>query len=74
MQISKIKQMMLRDARDGPVRPVIGTFYDHVQVNFHIDHLHHSESRFRFCWSIKDAIVVCYQLGAYTKSLAQFYH
>lgn len=24
--------MMLGDARDGPVRPVIRTFYDHLQV------------------------------------------
>nr|DAD31497.1 TPA_asm: hypothetical protein HUJ06_010348 [Nelumbo nucifera] len=32
-EISKIKQMMLADARDGPVRPVIRTFYDHLQVN-----------------------------------------
>lgn len=31
-QISKIKQMMLPDSKDGPVRPVIRTFYDHVQV------------------------------------------
>ncbi|RVW35541.1 Cleavage stimulation factor subunit 50 [Vitis vinifera] len=33
-EISKIKQMMLPDAntRDGPVRPVIRTFYDHIQV------------------------------------------
>nr|XP_027123472.1 cleavage stimulation factor subunit 50 isoform X1 [Coffea arabica]XP_027123473.1 cleavage stimulation factor subunit 50 isoform X1 [Coffea arabica] len=38
-EISKIKQMMLRDAGDGPVRPIIGTFYDHVQpindLDFH---------------------------------------
>lgn len=33
LQISKIKQMMLPDAKDGPVRPVIRTFYDHVQVS-----------------------------------------
>jgi len=32
LQVSKIKQMMLSDARDGPVRPVIRTFYDHLQV------------------------------------------
>lgn len=32
MQVSKIKQMMLPDSRDGPVRPVIRTFYDHLQV------------------------------------------
>ncbi|KAK8559368.1 hypothetical protein V6N13_026793 [Hibiscus sabdariffa] len=30
--ISKIKQMMLPDSKDGPVRPVIRTFYDHAQV------------------------------------------
>ncbi|KAA3458348.1 cleavage stimulation factor subunit 50 isoform X1 [Gossypium australe] len=30
-QISKIKQMMLPDSKEGPVRPVIRTFYDHVQ-------------------------------------------
>ncbi|XP_015571998.2 cleavage stimulation factor subunit 50 isoform X1 [Ricinus communis] len=38
-EISKIKQMMLSDARDGPVRPVIRTFYDHIQpindLDFH---------------------------------------
>ncbi|KAJ9677247.1 hypothetical protein PVL29_022315 [Vitis rotundifolia] len=40
-EISKIKQMMLPDAntRDGPVRPVIRTFYDHIQpindLDFH---------------------------------------
>ncbi|KAF8399638.1 hypothetical protein HHK36_015507 [Tetracentron sinense] len=38
-EISKIKQMMLPDARDGPVRPVIRTFYDHLQpindLDFH---------------------------------------
>ncbi|XP_010257989.1 PREDICTED: cleavage stimulation factor subunit 50 [Nelumbo nucifera] len=38
-EISKIKQMMLADARDGPVRPVIRTFYDHLQpindLDFH---------------------------------------
>ncbi|KAA8542563.1 hypothetical protein F0562_023715 [Nyssa sinensis] len=38
-EISKIKQMMLQDARDGPVRPVIRTFYDHLQpindLDFH---------------------------------------
>ena len=53
VQISKIKQMMLRDAGDGPVRPIIGTFYDHVQVNFHIYCLHHSKSRFYLCWGIE---------------------
>lgn len=33
-QVSKVKQMMLPDSssRDGPVRPVIRTFYDHLQV------------------------------------------
>ncbi|KAA3458349.1 cleavage stimulation factor subunit 50 isoform X1 [Gossypium australe] len=38
-QISKIKQMMLPDSKEGPVRPVIRTFYDHVQpindLDFH---------------------------------------
>ncbi|XVF54449.1 hypothetical protein PTKIN_Ptkin05aG0180900 [Pterospermum kingtungense] len=38
-EISKIKQMMLPDSKDGPVRPVIRTFYDHVQpindIDFH---------------------------------------
>ncbi|KAH7673366.1 mRNA cleavage stimulating factor complex subunit 1 protein [Dioscorea alata] len=38
-EVSKIKQMMLADARDGPVRPVIRTFYDHSQpindLDFH---------------------------------------
>lgn len=32
MQVAKIKQMMLPDTRDGPVRPVVRTFYDHLQV------------------------------------------
>lgn len=38
-EISKIKQMMLPDSREGPVRPVIRTFYDHSQpindLDFH---------------------------------------
>lgn len=38
-EIAKIKQMMLPDAREGPVRPVIRTFYDHLQpindLDFH---------------------------------------
>ncbi|KAJ8619767.1 hypothetical protein MRB53_028296 [Persea americana] len=38
-EISKVKQMMLPDAREGPVRPVIRTFYDHLQpindLDFH---------------------------------------
>lgn len=38
-EVAKIKQMMLADARDGPVRPVIRTFYDHSQpindLDFH---------------------------------------
>ncbi|XP_073004754.1 cleavage stimulation factor subunit 50 isoform X2 [Typha latifolia] len=38
-EISKIKQMMLGDVRDGLVRPVIRTFYDHLQpindLDFH---------------------------------------
>ncbi|RXH77419.1 hypothetical protein DVH24_023693 [Malus domestica] len=35
--VSKIKQMMLPEARDGPVRPVIHTFYDHLKtgLDFH---------------------------------------
>ncbi|KAK9198781.1 hypothetical protein WN944_013967 [Citrus x changshan-huyou] len=32
-EVAKIKQMMLPDSTDGPVRPVIRTFYDHIQVN-----------------------------------------
>lgn len=32
-KVAKIKQMMLPDAKDGPVRPVIRTFYDHIQVS-----------------------------------------
>lgn len=38
-EVAKIKQMMLPDAKDGPVRPVIRTFYDHIQpindLDFH---------------------------------------
>ncbi|KAK2975116.1 hypothetical protein RJ640_000376, partial [Escallonia rubra] len=38
-EIAKIKQMMLPDGKDGPVRPVIRTFYDHLQpvndLDFH---------------------------------------
>ncbi|XP_044487574.1 cleavage stimulation factor subunit 50 isoform X2 [Mangifera indica] len=38
-EIAKIKQMMLLDSREGPVRPVIRTFYDHIQpindLDFH---------------------------------------
>ncbi|KAJ4800924.1 Cleavage stimulation factor subunit 50 [Rhynchospora pubera] len=38
-EISKIKQMMVGDTKDGPVRPVIRTFYDHLQpindLDFH---------------------------------------
>lgn len=38
-EVAKIKQLMLPDARDGPVRPVIRTFYDHMQpindLDFH---------------------------------------
>ncbi|PSS08003.1 Cleavage stimulation factor subunit like [Actinidia chinensis var. chinensis] len=38
-EISKIKQMMQQDAKDGPVRPVVRTFYDHLQpvndLDFH---------------------------------------
>jgi cleavage stimulation factor subunit 1 len=33
MQVSKIKQMMVGDTKEGPVRPVIRTFYDHLQVS-----------------------------------------
>ncbi|KAF5202197.1 Cleavage stimulation factor subunit [Thalictrum thalictroides] len=32
-EVSKIKQMMLPDAKEGPIRPVIRTFYDHLQVS-----------------------------------------
>ncbi|XP_020233063.1 cleavage stimulation factor subunit 50 isoform X1 [Cajanus cajan] len=38
-EVSKIKQMLLSDAKDGPVRPVIRTYYDHIQpindLDFH---------------------------------------
>ncbi|KAJ8448889.1 hypothetical protein Cgig2_030745 [Carnegiea gigantea] len=38
-EVAKIKQMMLPEVRDGPVRPVIRTFYDHIQpindLDFH---------------------------------------
>ncbi|XP_073039995.1 cleavage stimulation factor subunit 50 [Primulina eburnea] len=38
-EISKVKQMMLPDTRDVPVRPVTWTFYDHLQpindLDFH---------------------------------------
>ncbi|XP_050376002.1 cleavage stimulation factor subunit 50 isoform X1 [Argentina anserina] len=38
-EVAKVKQMMLPEARDGPVRPVIRTFYDHLQpindLDFH---------------------------------------
>ncbi|KAL5751415.1 hypothetical protein ACOSP7_026018 [Xanthoceras sorbifolium] len=38
-EIVKVKQMMLPDTREGPVRPVIRTFYDHIQpindLDFH---------------------------------------
>ncbi|GAB4845359.1 Cleavage stimulation factor subunit 50 [Ancistrocladus abbreviatus] len=38
-EVSKIKQMMLPDVKDGPIRPVIRTFYDHIQpindLDFH---------------------------------------
>ncbi|KAI4343987.1 hypothetical protein L6164_011267 [Bauhinia variegata] len=38
-EVAKIKQMLLSDAKDGPVRPVIRTFYDHTQpindLDFH---------------------------------------
>lgn len=38
-EIAKVKQMMQPEARDGPVRPVIRTFYDHQQpindLDFH---------------------------------------
>ncbi|XP_078179835.1 transducin/WD40 repeat-like superfamily protein [Carex rostrata] len=38
-EVSKIKQMMVGDSKDGPVRPVIRTFYDHLQpindLDFH---------------------------------------
>ncbi|KAJ3669792.1 hypothetical protein LUZ60_010116 [Juncus effusus] len=38
-EVSKIKQMMTGDTKDGPVRPVIRTFYDHLQpindLDFH---------------------------------------
>ncbi|RRT85145.1 hypothetical protein B296_00002634 [Ensete ventricosum] len=31
-KVSKMKQAVLADSRDGPVRPVIRTFYDHSQL------------------------------------------
>lgn len=38
-EVAKIKQMLLPEGRDGPVRPVVRTFYDHLQpindVDFH---------------------------------------
>lgn len=38
-EVSKMKQQMLPDSREGPVRPVIRTFYDHSQpindIDFH---------------------------------------
>ncbi|KAL5146561.1 Cleavage stimulation factor subunit 50 [Glycine soja] len=38
-KVSKIKQMLLPEAKDGPVRPVIRTYYDHIQpindLDFH---------------------------------------
>ncbi|KAH1246555.1 Cleavage stimulation factor subunit 50 [Glycine max] len=38
-EVSKIKQMLLPEAKDGPVRPVIRTYYDHIQpindLDFH---------------------------------------
>lgn len=30
-EVSKIKQMLLPDAKDGPVRSVVKTYYDHIQ-------------------------------------------
>ncbi|KAK7260357.1 hypothetical protein RIF29_26335 [Crotalaria pallida] len=38
-EVSKINQMLLPDAKDGSVRPVVRTFYDHIQpindLDFH---------------------------------------
>ncbi|KAK9116102.1 hypothetical protein Sjap_015049 [Stephania japonica] len=38
-EVSKIKQLMMPEARDNPIRPVIRTFYDHLQpvndLDFH---------------------------------------
>ncbi|KAK9684458.1 hypothetical protein RND81_10G211700 [Saponaria officinalis] len=38
-EVAKVKQMLLPEAKDGPVRPVIRTFYDHMQpindLDFH---------------------------------------
>ncbi|KAG5049564.1 hypothetical protein JHK85_010667 [Glycine max] len=31
-EVSKIKQMLLPEAKDGPVRPIIRTYYDHIQA------------------------------------------
>ncbi|KAK8482265.1 hypothetical protein V6N11_047087 [Hibiscus sabdariffa] len=36
-EISKIKQMMLPDSKDGLVRPAIRTFYDHAQPINYLD-------------------------------------
>ncbi|XP_020704924.1 cleavage stimulation factor subunit 50 isoform X1 [Dendrobium catenatum] len=39
LEVSKIKQMMVSEAREGPIRPVIRTFYDHAEpindLDFH---------------------------------------
>lgn len=38
-EVAKVKQMMLPEGKDGPVRPVVRTYYDHLQpvndVDFH---------------------------------------
>nr|CAD1819428.1 unnamed protein product [Ananas comosus var. bracteatus] len=38
-EVLKVKQMILGDGRDGPIRPVVRTFYDHLQpindLDFH---------------------------------------
>lgn len=39
MQVAKIKQTMMPDSREGSVRPVIRTFYDHLQVNYTVNFL-----------------------------------
>lgn len=41
-EVSKIKQMMLPDTKEGPIRPVIRTFYDHLQPINDLDFHPHS--------------------------------
>ncbi|KAL5723190.1 Cleavage stimulation factor subunit 50 [Ranunculus cassubicifolius] len=41
-EVSKIKQMLLPDTKEGPIRPVIRTFYDHMQPVNDLDFHPHS--------------------------------